>query len=112
MSTRKEKSVSDFLERDKSIVQWIKRKAQKLRAKETLKKMHTKKPNPIFSVSTLKKIRFGKQAALTSARPTHCNMSTETVPVSNIVIGEDTFGCVKVGDLNSLDLQCAVKEEK
>ena len=42
-----------------------------------------------------------------SAPPTHCKLSTETISV-----GEGSFGHVKVGHLNSLDLQCAVKERK
>ena len=42
-----------------------------------------------------------------SAPPTHCKLSTETISV-----GEGCFGRVKVDHLNSLDLQCAVKEQK
>ena len=47
-----------------------------------------------------------------TALPTHCKQSTERVSVSDKVIGEGKFGRVKVGHLNSLDLQCAAREEK
>ena len=47
-----------------------------------------------------------------SALPTHCKLSTETVSVSDVIIGEGTLVYVKVGHLNSLDLQCAVKKGK
>ena len=50
--------------------------------------MPAKKPNLIFSVPTLQKLRFGKKTALTSALPTHCKLSTKTVSVSYLVIGE------------------------
>ena len=60
----------------------------------------------------MRKIRVTKTIALMSALPTHYKLLTEIVSVSDIVIGEGTFDCVKVGDLNSLDVQCAVKEEK
>ena len=59
--------------------------------KKTLKKIQTKKSNPIFSVSTLQRIRAGKKAALKSAFPTHCKLSTEIVSVSGIVTGEGIF---------------------
>lgn len=39
-----------------------------------------------------------------SALVTHCKLSTEKVSISDIVIAEGTFGCVKVTHLNSLDL--------
>ena len=58
------------------------------------------------------KIRIGKKAALMSALPTHCKLSTETVSVSDVIIGEGALVHVKVGHLNSLDLQCAVKKGK
>ena len=74
--------------------------------------MQTKKLNPIFSVSRLQKICVDKKAALMSALPTHCKLSTEAVSVSDIVIGEGFFGRVKVVHMNSLDLQCVVKEGK
>ena len=45
-----------------------------------------------------------------SAPPTLSKLSTETVPVSDIVIGDGT--CVKVGHLNSLDLQCTLQKGK
>ena len=59
--------------------------------KKTLKKIQTKKYNPIFSVSTFQRIRAGKKAALKSAFPTHCKLSTEIVSVSGIVTGEGIF---------------------
>ena len=45
-----------------------------------------------------------------SAPPTLSKLSTETVPVSDIVIGDGTL--VKVGHLNSLDLQCTLQKGK
>ena len=47
-----------------------------------------------------------------SAAPTHGKLSTETVSVRDKVIGEGSFGHVKVDHLNSLDLQYAAKEGK
>ena len=37
------------------------------------------------------KIRIGKKAALMSALPIHCKLSTETVSVSDVITGEGTF---------------------
>ena len=47
-----------------------------------------------------------------SAAPTHGKLSTETVSVRDTVIGECSFGHVKIDHLNSLDLQCAAKKGK
>ena len=47
-----------------------------------------------------------------SALSAHFKLWTERVSVSDIVIGEGTFGRVKADHLNSFDLQCAVKEGK
>ena len=80
--------------------------------RKKLKKIQTKKPNQIFSVSTLQKIRVFKKVALMFALPTNCKILTEIVSVSDTVIGEGTFVRVKVGHLNSLDLQCVVKQGK
>ena len=46
------------------------------------------------------------------ALPTHCKLPTEIVSVSDIVTGEGTFDCVKLGHLDSLDLQYTPKECK
>ena len=67
--------------------------------------MQTEKPNAIILVSI---ICVFKKAVLMSALPTHC----ELISRYHIVIGEGTFGRVKAGHLDSLDLQCAVKEGK
>ena len=75
----------------------MKRKVRKLRKKK--KKIQTKNPNPVFSDITLQNIYVGEKSALISALPTHCKLSTETVAVSDIVIGEVIFGHVKVGHL-------------
>lgn len=76
------------------------------------KKMQNKKPHTILLISTLQKVRVGKKTTLIYALPTHCKLLTETVSVSDIVIGEGTFGHVKVDHLSSLDLSCAFKEGK
>ena len=55
---------------------------------------------------------FAETATLISALPTHYKLLNETVSVSDIVIGEGIFVRVKVGHLNSLDVQCAEKEGK
>lgn len=67
------------------------------------KKMQNKKPHTILLISTLQKVRVGKKTTLIYALPTHCKLLTETVSVSDIVIGEGIFVRVKVGHLNSLD---------
>ena len=54
----------------------MKRKIRKLR--KIIKKIQTKKSNPIFSVSTLQKIRVFRKAVSMSALPTHCKLSTES----------------------------------
>ena len=104
------KKVTKSFKRDKSRVKQIKRKVRKLRKR--LKKIQSNKPNRIFSVSTLLKIPIGKKAVLISALPTHRKLLTETASVSDVIIAEGTFLRVKVGHLNSLDMQYAVKEEK
>ena len=77
-----------------------------------MKKIETEKPNLIFSISTLQKICVSKKPALISALPTLCKLLTQRVSVSDIVIVKGIFGHLKVVHLNSLDLQCAVKEGK
>ena len=60
----------------------------------------------------MQKIWVFKEAALMSAFSTHCKLLTETVSVSDIVIGEGTFDRVKVRHLNTLYLQFVAKEKK
>ena len=105
--------MSKSFKRDKSRGQEINRKFQESR-KKVKGNANQKTQSNIFSFnfSVLVSIRVGKKTALVSALPTHCKPSTETVSVSYIVIGEGTFSCIKVDHLNSLDMQCAVKEGK
>ena len=71
-----------------------------------MKKIQTKTPNPIFSVSTLQKICVSKKVPLMFTLPTHCKLSTRNV--------EGIFGHLKV--CRSLELlgfpMCCQGKEK
>lgn len=75
----------------------------------TLKKLC--KSNPSSVASTLGKFRQSSKPLLKSL-PNHSILNKDSVEVLNDVLGEGTFGIVRLGFFKKLNIKCAVKAGK
>ena len=53
-----------------------------------------------------------RKEAIIAILPSHTELSSDVVTISNQKIGEDTIGAASIGDIKTLDSVCAVKEGK
>ena len=55
---------------------------------------------------------FTRKEAIIAMLPSHSELSSDVVTISNQKIGQGTIGAASIGDIKTLDSVCVVKEGK
>ena len=66
----------------------------------------------MYSLRVSQENNFAKQPQLLEYLPNHTVLSEEVVNINDQVLGEGSFGIVKLGFFKTLDVHCAVKTAK